>query len=150
MHEWGTGAARGCKFFEANSTPTLIFAPGSTRVVGDRINRRLVRLSNGINSAATGIGKPLAFLSEAGLWIIGLLAAAALVATLFAVLLYMTGRGIARHARWARIAAIMLATVFLLVSLVALTSLRHDIAPLAGLPIALFLYTIWALGWGYG
>jgi hypothetical protein len=106
-------------------------------------------LQNGGKGVGAILGKLLELLSGAALWVIALLSVVTLLATLFAVLLYVTGRGIGQHAGWARIVAIVLAAGLLLVSIGVLALLRRDLALLAGLPIGLSLYTLWVLGWRF-
>jgi hypothetical protein len=106
-------------------------------------------LNNGVKGIGAVFGKPLEMAAQAAMWVIVALAIASLVAALFAVLLYFIGRGIGHRAMWARIFGIVLTSGFLLVSILALTSLRRDLAPIAVLPIGLSLYTLWVLGWRF-
>jgi hypothetical protein len=106
-------------------------------------------LNNGAKGIGAVFGKPFEMAAQAAMWVIVALAIASLVAALFAVLLYFIGRGIGHRATWARILGIVLTSGFLLVSIMALTSLRRDLAPIAALPIGLSLYTLWVLGWRF-
>ncbi len=106
-------------------------------------------LNNGVKGIGDVIGTPIAFAAGAAMWLIVALAIASLVAALFAVLLYFVGRGVRRRATWARFVGIILTTGFLLISILALTSLRRDLASVAVLPVGLSLYTLWVLGWRF-
>jgi hypothetical protein len=78
-----------------------------------------------------------------------ILIAAAVLGLLFAVLLYLTGRGIGHHATWARIVAIMLSAGLALTSCAVMTVMQRNLAPLAALPLGLSLYTLWVLIWRF-
>ena len=82
-------------------------------------------------------------------WVVTLLAVAASLALLFAVLLYLTGRGIGHHAAWARVFGSLLTFGLGLISLMVLTSLRRDLALFAAAPLGLSLYTLWVLIWRF-
>jgi len=71
------------------------------------------------------------------------------VALLFAILLYLTGRGIGHHATWARVIAIMMSAGLAIASCAILTALRREQAPAALAPIMLSLYTLWVLIWRF-
>jgi hypothetical protein len=106
-------------------------------------------LNNGVKGIGDVIGTPFALAAGAATWLIVALAITALVAALFAVLLYFVGRGVKHRATWARFVGIILTSGFLLISILALTSLRRDLAPIAVLPVGLSLYTLWVLGWRF-
>jgi hypothetical protein len=90
-----------------------------------------------------------AFLSGPAYWIVVLLAVAALIALLFAALLYLTGRGIGHHATWARVVAILMSLGLTAVSYSLATMMQRNLAPLAAVPIGLSLYTVWVLIWRF-
>lgn len=71
------------------------------------------------------------------------------MALLFAILLYLTGRGIGHHATWARVIAIMMSAGLAIASCAILTALRREQAPAALAPIMLSLYTLWVLIWRF-
>jgi|HubBroStandDraft_2_1064218.scaffolds.fasta_scaffold474406_1 hypothetical protein len=80
------------------------------------------------------------------------LAVAVVLILLLGVLLYFTGRGVGRHARWARIMAMLMSAGFLLGfgSLTpALLTAQRDLAPLVVLPIVFCLYILWVLIWRF-
>jgi hypothetical protein len=106
-------------------------------------------LNNGIKGVGAVVGKPLEVAAQMAMRLMEIAAVASFAAALFAVLLYVIGRGIAHHATWARIFGAVLTIMVLLVSVMALTSLPRDLAPYAALPIALSLYTLWTLGWRF-
>lgn len=103
-----------------------------------------------LHNGARGAGKVLsALLTGPGFWVVVILAIAAVAALLFAILLYLVGRGIGHHANWARIIAIMMSIGLATASCAILAALRGDQAPVAIAPIALSLYTLWALIWRF-
>jgi len=106
-------------------------------------------LSNGAKAVGTGLGKLLALLSGAATWVVVSLAIALLLTLLFAVLLFFVGRGIGRHAKWARIVGMLLAAGFILAPIGVLAVLPRDLMLLACLPFGLSFYTLWVLGWKF-
>jgi hypothetical protein len=103
-----------------------------------------------LNNGARVVGKGVyAFLSGPAYWIVVLLAVAALIALLFAALLYLTGRGIGHHATWARVVAILMSLGLTAVSYSLATMMQRNLAPLAAVPIGLSLYTVWVLIWRF-
>jgi hypothetical protein len=99
-----------------------------------------------------GVGFDRLFGALAGLaaWAFGVLAVAALIAALWAALIYLIGRGVGRGATWARIAGGAFTLGLALVSFLAITSLPHRLM-IAPLPLlALALYTLWTLIWRFG
>ena len=145
-----TVAFGGLTYFAIDLRSTPLPPPDKTPYLDIGTYGLVGLLSNSAKAVGAGVGPLLAHLSAAAMWLITGLAIASLVVALFALLLYLTGRGIARHTRWARITASFISAVFLLVSILALTSLRQDLAPLACVPVGLSLYSIWVLGWRYG
>lgn len=77
------------------------------------------------------------------------LAVAATFGLLAALLLYLTGSGIGRHAVWARIVAILTASLLAVASCAVMAAMDRDHAPFAVLPIGLSLYTLWVLIWRF-
>jgi hypothetical protein len=61
-------------------------------------------------------------------WFAGVLDIVAAALTLAAVCLFFTGRGLAQHSEWARIAAVFAASGFLLISFLTMTALRRGAA----------------------
>jgi hypothetical protein len=100
-------------------------------------------------NSAHGVGKVLEWLGTIATWIEEGLAIGLLGAVLLAVALYFIGRGIERHTTGARIAALGLASVFVLFWLTLLLSLPRDMAVVPGLGAAAALYVIWVMGWRY-
>jgi hypothetical protein len=95
------------------------------------------------------LGKTLEFLTGMVAWVVAILLILSLVTLLFAVVLYVTGRGIGNHATWARILAILISLGFLVSSVGVLMILRRDLAALACVPIGMSLYMLWALCWRF-
>ena len=77
------------------------------------------------------------------------LAVAATFGLLAALLLYLTGSAIGRHAVWARIVAILTASLLALASCAIMMVVRRDHAPFAALPIGLSFYALWVLIWRF-
>ncbi len=105
-----------------------------------------------ITDAARGFGWFVNALAGVVSIILVAFAVAAALALLLGVLLYFTGRGISRHARWARVVAMLMCTGFVLAAgsiTPALWSARQEVAPLAALPIGFCLYALWVLIWRF-
>jgi hypothetical protein len=105
-----------------------------------------------IVDAASGFSWVIhALAGVAGVILVALAIAAVLILAL-GVLLYLTGRGIGRHSRWARIVA-MLTSAGLLLAFCsiapALLTAQHDLVPYAALPIGFCLYMLWVLIWRF-
>jgi hypothetical protein len=105
-----------------------------------------------ITDAARGIAWAVTALAGvAGVILVVLAVASALVLAL-GVLLYLTGRGVSRHARWARIVAILMTGGIALAFCSVLSPLwqtRQDLALFASLPICFCLYALWVLIWRF-
>jgi hypothetical protein len=91
----------------------------------------------------------LSFLAGLATWIVVAVAIVSLTTLIVALVLYATGRGIRRHASWARIVAILIAATLLLSSAGSLTVLPEDLALAACLPLGLSLYALWVLFWRF-
>ena len=102
-----------------------------------------------LNNGARGVGHLLFALNGVATWLLTLLAFVMLLVVLFAVGLYLTGRGIDRQAAWARIIALALSGGLALVSCVLMAVLRRELAPFAVVPLGLSLYTLWVLLWRF-
>jgi hypothetical protein len=100
-------------------------------------------------NAARGAGYVLHALTAVAGVLLVILIAFAVLALLFGVLLYLTGRGIGHHATSARIMAMLLSTGLALASVSLMVAMRRDHAPFAALPIGLSLYTLWVLIWRF-
>ncbi len=83
-------------------------------------------------------------------WAMVLLAVLSLVTTSFAVVMYVTGRGIARHATWARVIASLISIGFLLLWFGVLAVLPGDWIFVACMAIAVSFYTLWVMTWRFG
>jgi hypothetical protein len=92
----------------------------------------------------TVIGKGFEFFGNAAGWIAGVFEIVAAAITLACACLFFTGRGLALHAAWARIAAGVTASGFLLISFMAMTALRRG-AAFALIPIGVSIYMLWVL-----
>jgi hypothetical protein len=102
-----------------------------------------------LDNAAHGVGAGLAFLGGVAGWVLGLAAIAALMAAIFAVLLWLVGRGLRAKATWARIVAALLCLALLPNCTAALAILRLGPAIIDAAIIAGLLYALWVLGWRF-
>jgi hypothetical protein len=103
-----------------------------------------------LDNGARGVSKVLlALLTGPGAWLVTLLTIAASLSLVFALLLYLTGRGIGHHAMWARIIAILMSIGLTAASCAIAAAMRSELAPIALLPAALSLYTLWVLIWRF-
>ena len=102
-----------------------------------------------LHNAARGFGYGVH--AMAGLFNILLivLAVAAMFGLLAGLLFYLTGSGIGRHAVWARIVAILTASLLALTSSAVMAAMPRENAPFAALPIGLALYALWVLIWRF-
>jgi hypothetical protein len=100
-------------------------------------------------NVARGLGPIVHALAGAAGWVTTMLAIAAFVVLLFAVLLYLTGRGIGRRATCARILAMALSCALAFVSCAVMAALRRDLVVFAAAPLGLSLYTLWVLIWRF-
>jgi hypothetical protein len=104
-------------------------------------------------NTARGAGYVLHALTAIVGVLVVILMAAAVLALLFGVLLYLIGRGIGRHATWARIVALTICAGLALISFAVMMVMRRDLAPdqaaWAALPIGLSLYVRWTLIWRF-
>jgi uncharacterized membrane protein (DUF2068 family) len=103
-----------------------------------------------IVDAASGFSWVIHALAGAAGVILVVLAIAAVFILALGVLLYLTGRGVGHHSRWARIFATLTSAGLVLVccSMVpTLLAARQDLAPFAALPIGFCLYMLWVLIW---
>ena len=117
--------------------------------VGPPVDIRTYGLVGLLHNAARGFGYGVH--AMAGLFniLLVVLAVIAMFGLLVAVLFYLTGSGISRHAAWARIVAMLISTLLGLASCAVMAVMRRDHAPFAVLPIGLSLYTLWVLIWRF-
>jgi hypothetical protein len=97
-----------------------------------------------VGVAAIVIVKPLEFVGKFVGWAAGILDIVAAALTLAGVCLFFTGRGLAMHTTWARIAAGLGASGFLLISYLTMTALKRG-AAFALIPIGASIYMLWVL-----
>lgn len=102
-----------------------------------------------LHNAACGFGYGVHAMAGLFSILLVVLAVTAMFGLLVVVLLYLTGSGIGRHAIWARIVAILTASLLVLASCAVMAVMRRDHAPFAALPIGLSLYTLWVLIWRF-
>jgi hypothetical protein len=102
-----------------------------------------------LHNAARGFGYGVHAMAGLFSILLVVLAVTAMFGLLVAVLLYLTGSGIGRHAIWARIVAILTASLLALASCAVMAVMRRDHAPFAALPIGISLYALWVLIWRF-
>jgi len=133
-----------CVSLTALKLDLYLAKPGPSAQSGSEVNLGRDGIVGIIVAAGTVIGKGFEFFGNALGWISGIFG---IVAAAFAVVgacLFLTGRGLVLHATWARIAAGLAAMGFLLVSFLAMTSLRRGGA-FALIPIGVSVYMLWVL-----
>ena len=106
-----------------------------------------------LQNGANGVGSVLGFFAGAGSWVLAILSVAFFALLVFAVVVFLAGRGIRRRAGWARIVAGLISLGVLLLFfpalLLALHALRPALGAIAALPIGASLYTLWVLIWRF-
>jgi hypothetical protein len=117
--------------------------------IGPPIDIKTYGLVGLLHNAARGFGYGVHAMAGLFSILLVVLAVTAIFGLLVAVLFYLTGSGIGRHAVWARIVAILTAAVLALASCAVMTLMRRDHASFATLPIGLSLYTLWVLIWRF-
>ena len=120
--------------------PTDVSAPLDIKTYG-----LIALLENGVR----GLVKMFEFFAGAATWILTALTIASLTSTLVGVMLYLAGRGVAHHATWARILAILIFLGLLPVALCALSVLPRPLLPIGWLLIGAALYSLWVLVWRF-
>jgi hypothetical protein len=93
---------------------------------------------------ATGVGKAFEFLGGATTFVMRILDITAAALAVVGACLFFTGRGLFLHTAWARFIAGAAASGMLLVSFLALTSLRRG-GPFALIPVGVSIYMLWVL-----
>jgi hypothetical protein len=102
-----------------------------------------------LTNSAQVVGNLLGGISEIASWIMTMVAILALLISMFALFVYITGTGIEHHATWARIIAMLMSAAFVVISLVALTIVPRGWMPLPCLAIGASSYVLWVLGWKF-
>jgi hypothetical protein len=102
-----------------------------------------------LTNGAQAFSQIVAFLAGLGAWVAAALAILSLSATLFSVVVYLTGGGVGRRATWARILASLLSLGLFLVAVGALLTFHRDAALIACPLIGAALYSLWVLGWKF-
>jgi hypothetical protein len=93
---------------------------------------------------ATGVGKAFEFAGGATAFVMRMLDITAAALAVLGACLFFTGRGLFLHAAWARMIAGVAASGILLISFLALTSLRRG-GTFALIPIGVSIYLLWVL-----
>jgi hypothetical protein len=117
--------------------------------VGPPLEIKTYGLVGLLHNAARGFGYGMHALAGFFSILLVVLAVAATLGLLAAVLFYLTGSGIGRHAIWARIVAIIIAALLALASCAVMAVMDRGNAPFAALPIGLSLYALWVLIWRF-
>ena len=102
-----------------------------------------------LNNGVRGIAKMFEFFAGAAVWILTALTIASLTSTLVGLILYLAGRGVAHHATWARILAILIFLGLSPIALGALSVLPRALLPIGWLLIGGSLYSLWVLVWRF-
>jgi len=102
-----------------------------------------------LQNGAQAVGNVFSFMDMLATHILAVLAIFALAVTLFAVLLYLIGRGLKAAAAWARIVAGLLTVVVLANCAIALTALPRGGEIADGLVMAGLVYGLWVLIWKF-
>jgi len=102
-----------------------------------------------LNSGAYGVGKAFEFFGEVSRWVAGVLALFTMATTLPSAGLYCTGRGLSRHALWARIAGGLGALGVALLSCGGILAFERGGAWICGLLAGAAAYVAWVLGWRF-
>jgi hypothetical protein len=102
-----------------------------------------------LSYGAKGLGAMLMFLTAIGIALAIAAAVALFLAVLLCLLLYFTGRGIARHAAWARVMGILVSAGLLLLGIAALNLSPREGIPIACVSTGVSLYVLWVLGWRF-
>jgi hypothetical protein len=98
-------------------------------------------LNNGARIFSRGASVALGLMSWAMMAILG----ATLVLTLIGLVLFFTGRGLVAHATWARVIAILVSMMALLISFLTFTSAKNPPAMIALVPLGCAGYALWVL-----
>jgi hypothetical protein len=120
--------------------PTDVSAPLDIKTYG-----LIALLDNGVR----GVAKMFEFFAGAAAWILTALTLVSLTSTLAGLILYLAGRGVAHHAAWARILAILIFLALLPVALGALSVLPRLLLPVGWLLVGAALYSLWVLVWRF-
>jgi hypothetical protein len=102
-----------------------------------------------LHNAARGFGYGVQALAGFFSILLVVLAVTAIFGLLVALLFYLTGSGIGQHAIWARIVAILTASLLAIASCAVMAVMRRDHAAFAALPIGISLYALWVLIWRF-
>jgi hypothetical protein len=117
--------------------------------IGPPLDLKTYGLVGLLHNAARGFGYGVHAMAGLFSILLVVLAVTAIFGLLVAVLLYLTGSGIGRHAIWARIVAILTASLLALASCAVMAVMRRDHAPFAALPIGISLYALWVMIWRF-
>jgi hypothetical protein len=102
-----------------------------------------------LQNGAQAVGNVFSFMDMLATHILAVLAIVALAVTLFAVLLYLTGRGLKASAAWARIVAGLLIAVALANCAIGLSALNRGGEIADGFVMAALVYGLWVLIWKF-
>lgn len=100
-----------------------------------------------LQNGANAIADMFAWLGGIATWLEAVLAAGLAMALMFAIVLFFTGRGIARHAGGASAIGIVLSVIFLLLWTLVLLSTPRNAMALPAIGMTMSVYAIWALAW---
>ncbi|HEY3888389.1 MAG TPA: hypothetical protein VGL73_07435 [Caulobacteraceae bacterium] len=127
----------------------FIFGSGPPRDNSPYLSVKTYGPAGALQNGAHAVGNVFSFMDMLATSILVGLAIFALAATLFAVLLYLTGRGLKASAAWARIVAGLVSVLALANCAVALTALTSDGQLVDGLVMVGLSYGLWVLVWRF-
>lgn len=126
----------------------MFSAPTTPENKGEYLDVGTYGIAGLLANGAKGVGALFDWMGGVAAWVEGVLAGVLGAALLFAILLFFTGRGIARHASGAGTLGIVLSVIFALVWAAILLSVNRNAAmAVPALGLAAALYAIWVLGW---
>jgi hypothetical protein len=127
----------------------ILFGAGSAPNHSPYLDTKTYGPTGAMANGAHAIGDIFTFIGTLASAILVVMAIAALAATLFGLLLYVTGRGLKVAAAWARIVAGLVSVLTLANCLIALSALTNDGKVVVGLLVAGLLYALWVLVWRF-
>jgi hypothetical protein len=127
----------------------FIFGSGPPQDNSPYLSVKTYGPTGALQNGAHAVGNLFSFMDMLATSILVVLAIFALAVTLFAVLLYLTGRGLKASAAWARIVAGLVSVLALANCAIALTALTSDGQLVDGLVMVGLSYGLWVLVWRF-
>ena len=127
----------------------FIFGSGPPQDNSPYLSLKTYGPTGALQNGAHAVGNLFSFMGMLATTLMVVLAIFALAVTLFAVLLYLTGRGLKTSAAWARIVAGLVSVLTLANCAIALTALTSDGQLVDGLVMVGLSYGLWVLVWRF-